>query len=421
MPDAMPGHDDRPEGPPHPDPAAPLAAGYRVVVFDCDGVMYLGDQVIPAAPGAVKGVRELGGHVGFVTNMSSTGPADVATKLTRLGIQAEPGDVITSAQAAVRMLGGPDALAGIKTMVIGGPGLRDELTGAGAHVLGPGRWREAELVVVGFDPELTFAKLADASLALAVAGARFAATNADPSLPGPDGPLPGAGSLLALLTTATGRRPEVAGKPAPALFETTAARLGDGPYLMVGDRADTDLAGAAGLGWDTALVLSGAVQPADLPDVPVLPTWVLPHAGGLLVPAPPAVRLPGRDELEAAGRLLDEAGPEADQLRPETTAVAVVADGRVVGAVAWSAGDGEGDGGPGQLHGPVVEPDARCALVGTRLVMAACAGLRAAGAAAVRATGAGMAVSRFLTRLGFAPDSGDPDILTRELREPSRL
>jgi glycerol 3-phosphatase-2 len=417
----MPRHDKRPEGPPHPDPAAPLAARYRVVVFDCDGVLYLGDQVIPAAPGAVEGVRKLGGHVGFMTNKSSTGPADVAAKLTRLGIQAEPGDVVTSAQAIVRMLGGPDALAGVKTVVIGGPGLCDELSRAGAHVLGAGGWREAELVVVGFDPELTFAKLADASLALAVAGARFAATNADPSLPGPDGPLPGAGSLLALLTTATGRRPEVAGKPAPALFETIAARLGDGPYLMVGDRADTDLAGAAGLGWETALALSGAVQPADLPDVPLLPTWVLLDAGGLLDPVPPAVRAPGWDELEAAGRLIDEVGPGADRLGLERTAVAVAADGRVVGAVTWSAGDAEGDGGPGRLHGPVVEPDARGALVGTRLVMAACAGLRAASAGAVRATGAGTGASRFLIRLGFVPDPGEPDILTRELPEPSRL
>jgi phosphoglycolate/pyridoxal phosphate phosphatase family enzyme len=409
-------------------PSAPLGSRYRVIAFDCDGVMYLGDQVIPAAPGAVDGVRELGVHVGFVTNNSSNAPEHVAAKLTKLGIEATAEDVITSAQALIRMLGGEEQLRGVRTLVVGGAGLRDELTAAGAELLGPGEWRRADLVAVGLDKELTYAKLSDASLALSTGGARFVATNADPSLPGPDGPQPGAGSLLALLTTATGRRPEIAGKPAPALFETTAARLGDGPYLMVGDRADTDLAGAADLGWDTALVLSGVLRPETIPDAAVLPTFLLEDVGGLLGPAQPVVRPVHTDpaELDAAARLLATApNATSERARAGATVVAVTPDGRVTGAVAWRVKGAGPERGPrtgtGTLLGPVVDEAARGSLTGSRLVMAACAGLRAHGAARVTAPGAALTAAGFLTRMGFTQIPGDDDSLTRDLPEPSRL
>jgi glycerol 3-phosphatase-2 len=379
---------------------APLLTAYGSVLFDCDGVVYLGDEVIPAAVTAVDGVRRQGVRVAFVTNNSSVAPDKVAAKLTRLGIGAEPADVVTSAQAVVRLLGGRDTLKGARVLVVGGPGLRGELTGAGAEIIDHTRWRDADIVVVGLDRELSYDKLAGASLALA-RGARFAGTNADRSLPEPDGPLPGAGSLLALLTVTTGRVPEVAGKPAPALFETAATALEAPPYLMVGDRADTDLAGASALGWDTALVLTGIATLATLPDVPVAPTWVLPDAGGLLDPAPPVIRPATGGELDRADALLNADVPA------RATTVAVAADGTVVGAVAWAAAGGEG-----RLLGPVVDESARGRLVGTRLVMAACVALRGAGATRVRAPGP----AGFLTRLGFEPDG---DRFSRRLPVPA--
>jgi glycerol 3-phosphatase-2 len=115
-----------------------LAGEFQGVVFDLDGVVYLGEEVVAAAPAALDQVRGLGVRVAFVTNNSYRPPDRVVEKLSRLGVKAAPGEVLTSAQAAVRLLGGPDGLAGVKVMVVGGPGLRQALEAAGAT---PRWWR----------------------------------------------------------------------------------------------------------------------------------------------------------------------------------------------------------------------------------------------------------------------------------------
>jgi glycerol 3-phosphatase-2 len=384
-----------------------LVAGFGGVVFDLDGVVYLGEQVVPAAPGALDQVRGLGVKVAFVTNNSYRLPDRVAEKLNRLGVKAAEGEVLTSAAAAVRLLGGRDGLDGVRVMVVGGPGLRQALEAAGARVVDGPAWREAEVVAVGFDPDLTYARVRDATLAIR-AGARFVGSNPDTTLPTPDGFWPGAGATLALLQASTGVRPEVAGKPERALLDTAAAAIGPGPYLMVGDRADTDLDGAHRLGWSTALVLSGVTRPADLPDLATVPDHLLADVGGLLEQPGPAVHPATGADRDAAAALLG-----ADEGGGSRLLVAVTGeDGRVVGAAAVRP-----DGSAGQLDGPVVEQAWRHRLVGTRLVMAACIEARAAGLARVAAPpGAGA----FLTRLGFRPDPGaDPAAppLIRELRD----
>ncbi|HEX2372768.1 MAG TPA: HAD-IIA family hydrolase, partial [Actinomycetota bacterium] len=313
----------------------PLAGEFQGIVFDLDGVVYLGDEVVPAAPAALDQVRGLGVRVAFVTNNSYRPPDLVVEKLNRLGVKAASGEVLTSAQAAVRLLGGPEGLAGVTVMVVGGPGLRQALEAAGARLVDGAAWRDTEVVAVGFDPDLTYAKVRDATLAIR-AGARFVGSNPDTTLPAPDGLWPGAGATLALLGASTGARPEVAGKPERALLEEAAAAIGPGPYLMVGDRADTDLDGAHRLGWSTALVLSGVTRLADLPDLEIAPDHLLRDVGGLLDPPGPVVRPPAPDEREAAARLLaavaagrqdGEGGPG----EPAAELVAVAGD-RVVGA-----------------------------------------------------------------------------------------
>jgi glycerol-1-phosphatase len=380
-----------------------LAGEFQGVVFDLDGVVYLGEEVVAAAPAALEQVRGLGIRVAFVTNNSYRPPDRVVEKLNRLGVKAAAGEVLTSAQAAVRLLGGPDGLAGVKVMVVGGPGLRQALEAAGAWLVDGAAWRDTEVVAVGFDPDLTYAKVRDATLAIR-AGARFVGSNPDTTLPAPDGLWPGAGATLALLRASTGVRPEVAGKPERALLETAAAALGPGPYLMVGDRADTDLDGAHRLGWSTALVLSGVTRLADLPDLRIAPDHLLRDVGGLLDPPVSAVRPPATgDEREAAARLL---GMEPAGDRRWLVAVDGEA-GRVVGAVAVRP-----DGTLGRLDGPVVEEAWRQRLVGTRLAMAACIDARAAGLARVAAPADAWA---FLARLGFDPDPGGDGSLVREL------
>jgi glycerol-1-phosphatase len=375
-----------------------LAEAFQGVVFDLDGVVYLGDQVVPAAPGALDQVRGLGVRIAFVTNNSYRPPDLVVERLNGLGIKAAAGEVLTSAQATVRLLGGRDGLEGLRVMVVGGPGLRQALEGAGARLIDGQAWRDAEVVTVGFDPGLTYAKVRDATLAIR-AGARFVGSNPDTTLPTPDGFWPGAGATLALLRASTGVEPEVAGKPERALLDTAAAAIGDGPYLMVGDRVDTDLDGAHRLGWSTALVLSGVTRLADLPDLVTAPDHVLRDIGGLLDPPGPAIRPAGPEDRAAAARLLGAGqGGEARLL--------VAADGgRVVGAV--------GVGSDGRLSGPVVSQDRRGRLVGGRLVLAACIEARRAGLARVTAPGD---AEGFLSRLGFRPDPGRDRALVRELQ-----
>ena len=376
----------------------PLAGRYRSVAFDLDGTIYLEDEVVPAAPRAVRGVRELGVRVAFVTNNAIRPPAAVVEKLSRLGVKATVEEVLTSSQAVVHLLGGAPGLLGKGVLVVGGAGLREALTGAGARLLDPDAWRSAEIVVAGLDPDLSYARVRAASLAIA-AGARFVGSNPDASLPTPEGPWPGAGSVLALLSATTGARPEIAGKPQRALFETVAAALGPGPRLMVGDRVDTDLAGAQALGWVTALVLTGVTRPRALLDAEVVPDHLLADVGGLLQPPGPAVRT--------------DAGPA------RVRAVAEL-DGSPLGSLAC-----EWDGAEARLEELGVEPAWRGRLVGTRLLMAAGAQLRGAGVRRLTATPTHLCASdrlslvpdpdgvrRFLERLGFG---GDGQRLSRDL------
>jgi glycerol-1-phosphatase len=390
-----------------------LAEAFQGVVFDLDGVVYLGEEIVPAAPAALDQVRGLGVRVVFVTNNSYRPPDLVVEKLNRLGVKAAAGEVLTSAQATVRMLGGPQGLAGVRVMVVGGPGLRQALEAAGARLVDGPAWRDAEVVAVGFDPDLTYAKVRDATLAIR-AGARFVGSNPDATLPTPEGFWPGAGATLALLQASTGVAPEVAGKPERALLDTAAAAIGPGPYLMVGDRADTDLDGAHRLGWSTALVLSGVTRLVDLPDLAVAPDHLLADVGGLLDPPGPVVRPATPAEQDAAARLLAAGSGGAGEAAaragsgggPVTRLVAVTGTG-VVGVV-----EVRRTGISGLLAGPVVEEGWRDWLVGTRLAMAACIQARGAGLARVTAPAAG---EPFLARLGFRRDpAGDP-ALVREL------
>ncbi|HEV2894321.1 MAG TPA: HAD-IIA family hydrolase [Actinomycetota bacterium] len=394
-------------------------------MFDLDGVVYLGDEVVAAAPGALDQVRGLGVKVAFVTNNSYRPPGLVTEKLNRLGVKATEGEVLTSAQAAVRLLGGRDGLEGVGVLVVGGPGLRQALEAAGARLVEGPAWREAEVVAVGFDPELTYGRVRDATLAIR-AGARFVGSNPDTTLPTPEGLWPGAGATLALLGASTGVRPEVAGKPERALLDTAAAAIGPGPYLMVGDRADTDLDGAHRLGWSTALVLSGVTRLIDLPDLTNAPDHLLADVGGLLDPPGPVVRPATPADLAAAARLL---GPEAGTGKPGgpkdgtggrgmeepgRPMQVVAADGeRVVGAAAVRRA-----GTLGLLDGPVVEEAWRGRLVGTRLVVAACVQARAAGLDRVAAPAA---AEPFLARLGFRPAPGQDPPLLRELGGKGRV
>jgi len=254
-----------------------LADRYDCLLFDLDGVLYRGDRAIEAAPPTMAELRTRGARVVFLTNNSSRTPEQVADKLRSHGIEADPQEVVTSALATAELLAGR---GGGRAFVIGMDGVRDALAGAGIEVL-DGHPDEADLVVVGFDGDATYERLKTAAL-LVERGARLVATNADASFPAADGLWPGAGALLAVVTTTTGAEPEIVGKPFAPLFESGLRRGGGGRPLVVGDRLDTDIEGAAGLGWDSMLVLTGVSTRTDAEAGPVRPTVIAEDVSALL-------------------------------------------------------------------------------------------------------------------------------------------
>ncbi len=250
-------------------PGSPLDR-HDAVLLDLDGVVYRGDRVLPGVPEAVHAIRERV-PILFLTNNSGRTPQDVADRLRAMGVPAQAEEVLTSALATAAMLR-REGHSGLTAFVIGERGIREALAGAGVRIV-DGHADRADLVVVGWDRTADYAKLRTAAL-LVQRGARLIATNPDTSYPAPDGLWPGAGALLAAVTTTTGADPQIVGKPMRPMFDAALEATGARDPLMVGDRLDTDVSGAAALGWETLLVFSGASGPRDLTSAEALPTYV---------------------------------------------------------------------------------------------------------------------------------------------------
>ncbi|MBV8951686.1 MAG: HAD-IIA family hydrolase [Actinobacteria bacterium] len=229
-----------------------------VLCCDLDGVIWRGDEAIAGSAEAVARLRAAGIRVAFLTNNSSRPVAEIVEQLGSMGIPSAADDVLTSGQAAARLLTQRIA-PGSRVLACAGPGVVEALTARGFTVVDAG---PADAVVVGWHRSFDFDGLDRASAAVR-AGARFVATNTDPTYPGRDHLLPGAGAIVAAIATASGASPEVAGKPERPTVELVRERLGS-LGIVVGDRPSTDGALAAALGWPFALVLSG-VTAAEAP------------------------------------------------------------------------------------------------------------------------------------------------------------
>ncbi|MFE9207043.1 HAD-IIA family hydrolase [Micromonospora sp. NPDC007230] len=310
-----------------------LVDGYTLVVFDLDGVIYLIDRPIPGAVEAVARLHAEGRAVAYATNNASRRSSEVADLLTGMGVPARPEEVLTSAAATAELL--RDRLpAGAPVLVVGAEALRAELRAVGLRPVATAD-EEPAAVAQGYGPQVGWVDLAEASLAVR-AGAPWYATNTDRTLPSPRGPLPGNGSLVAVLRTALGRDPDVVvGKPEPALFATAARRAGEGRTLVVGDRLDTDIEGARRAGLDSLLVLTGVSGLPELLAAPEerRPAYVSVDLAGLFNPAA-VVGVPGAPDggswsvkVADGGLILDGAGRPLDALA-------------ALCAVAWSTGVG---------------------------------------------------------------------------------
>ena len=292
-----------PGAPPGPARGDPLHRAYDALLFDLDGVLYRGDDPVPGAAEALGRVREQGATIRFLTNNSARTPDEVAGRLDHMGIAASASEVITSANATAALLH-REGVTGT-AFVIGERGIRDALGGIGIRVL-DGTPTHADLVVVGWDRDLTYDTLRTAVL-LIQRGARLVATNADATYPAPDGLWPGGGAILAAVTTATDATPTVVGKPSRPMFEAAAEDTGAQHPLVVGDRLDTDIAGAAAMEWDSLLVLTGASHLEDLPAASALPTFIAEGLGALLESGT-TVRVVGAGDIPTLGAALSESG-----------------------------------------------------------------------------------------------------------------
>jgi glycerol-1-phosphatase len=260
---------------------ADVVAGYDLVIFDLDGVLYLGDQVVPGAAEATKRLRERGVPAAYATNNASRLARDVAALLTSLDIPAGEDEVITSSRASAQLLA-QRLPVGAPVLVVGAPALEDEIRAAGLTPVATAG--SAPLVVLqGYGPEVGWRHLAEAAVAIR-AGASWVATNTDRTLPSPRGPLPGNGSLVAALATALDRQPDtVVGKPDPGLFLAAARERGANRPLVVGDRLDTDIEAANRAGMDSLLVLTGVSTAAEAREAPPerRPTYISEDLSGL--------------------------------------------------------------------------------------------------------------------------------------------
>jgi len=251
----------------------PARFPYRACIFDLDGTVYLGDALLPGAQETITRLRRMGVRTVFLSNNPTRTRADYARKLTRLGLPADPSEVLNSSAVLVDFL--QRAMPGAPLFVIGEDSLRAELAQAGFPLSEDPR--RVQAVIASFDRTFDYRKLQIGFDALR-AGARFFATNADAYCPVPGGGQPDAAAVIAALEACTGRRVEaVVGKPSAHMSRAVLNRLRLPPQacLVVGDRLETDIRLGREAGMPTALVLTGATGMDALAHAVITPTFVL--------------------------------------------------------------------------------------------------------------------------------------------------
>jgi glycerol 3-phosphatase-2 len=314
----------------------PLVEAYDLAMLDLDGVVYIGGRAVAGAAEQLAKARAAGLRLAFVTNNASRSAQDVAAHLRDLGVAASTEDVVTSGQAAARLL--RDRFGdGARVALLGGPGLDSALRGEGLEPV-PVDAEDAGVVVSGYGPEVLWRDIMRVAVRVRD-GLPWVASNADLTIPTAFGTAPGHGVLVGVLRDFSGVEPVVAGKPERPLLDETIRRVGGDRPLMVGDRLDTDIDGALNVGCDSLLVMTGVTGLAELVATPMghRPTYVAAGLGGLLE----AHQVP-----ETGDR-----GAELGGWRGRADDASLVVDGegsaddwwRVVAATAWAYLDRSGD------------------------------------------------------------------------------
>jgi glycerol-1-phosphatase len=378
------------------DQATSLADLYEAFLLDLDGVVYRGDDPIPGASEAIEDLRRRGRRVVFITNNSAPTPQAVVATLESMGVSASPDDVVSSAQAAVPLVRDQVGAEGT-VFAIGEEGVRSALERGGMKLV-DGSAESADAVVVGWDRRADYQKLRVASV-LVQRGARLVATNTDASYPAPGGELwPGTGALLAVIEKTTGAKAMVAGKPHPPLFRAALERAGTSNALVIGDRLETDVAGAAAAGLDAALVLTGAATVSDVLDNEPIPVAVLDDLGQLFTERPRIrIRSATPADEDRIRELVEEAGlAETAGDGPQSESSAFIAEADEVPVATASVRTRDADS---YLHSVVVRPGDQGRGLGTLMVATAVSAARRGGAS--RCFLVTQTASRFFSKLGF--------------------
>jgi NagD protein len=245
---------------------------YRGWLFDLDGTVYLGEHLIPGADTVIAALRAAGRRVAFLSNKPLQTRGEYAAKLSRLGVPAEPDEVINSSLVLARYLRDRDP--GAPVFVIGEPPMLEEMRAHGFEVRGDERVR---WVVIAFDRTFDYAKL-NTALQAVKRGARLIATNPDRTCPVEGGEIPDCAGMIAAVEAVTDRKVEtIVGKPSPIILEVALAALGvpARETAMVGDRIETDITMGRRLGLPTVLVLSGVTRADDPRIAAVAPDHVI--------------------------------------------------------------------------------------------------------------------------------------------------
>jgi HAD superfamily hydrolase (TIGR01450 family) len=303
------------------DRASTPLEGVDVVLADLDGVVYAGAHALPHAVDSLTRAHN-GRRLGYITNNASRTDASVARHLSELGLETAPRDVVTSPQAAMRLLA-ERVPEGSTVLVVGGEGLVVEVEKAGFVVTRSAQDSPAA-VVQGFAPEVGWTQLAEAAFALALpeeeGGIPWIATNTDWTIPQARGIAPGNGTLVSAVHTAVGRLATVAGKPEVPIFHEAVARFEAQHPLFLGDRLDTDILGANRARIPSALVLTGIDRPKHVLAAPAgsQPTYILSDLRELFEPYPEVVI---RDGVVTVGHA---------RVRIDGADIRIIAEGRPI-------------------------------------------------------------------------------------------
>lgn len=242
---------------------------YKGYLIDLDGTMYKGTEEVDGAAQFIDYLNQQGIPHLYVTNNSTKTPEEVTAKLREMHIDAKPEEIVTSALATANFIANEKANASV--YMIGGSGLKAALLDRRLTLR---RDKHVDYVVIGLDEQVTYDKLAIATLAVRE-GATFISTNPDVSIPKESGLLPGNGAITSVVSVSTGQQPQFIGKPEPVIMDIALdiLKLDKADVAMVGDLYDTDIMSGINVGIDTIHVQTGVTSFAEIQEKDVPPTY----------------------------------------------------------------------------------------------------------------------------------------------------